>query len=110
VWQPFVLILAPYAPHVAEELWEKLGYNPSIAFEQYPTWDKELAKENTVTVVFQINGKIRAREDLPVGMSEAELERYALAHPRIQELLGGKKPDKVIVVVDKLVNMVVRPA
>jgi leucyl-tRNA synthetase len=110
VWQPFVLILAPYAPHVAEELWEKLGYQPSIAYQEYPTWDEELAKEDTVTVVFQINGKIRAREDLPVGMSKAQLERNALEHPRIQELLAGKKPDKVIVVVDKLVNLVLRSA
>jgi len=110
VWQPFVLILAPYAPHLAEELWEKLGYQPSVAYQEYPAWDEELAKENTVTVVFQINGKIRAREDLPVGMTKAQLERNALEHPRIQELLAGKKPDKVVVVVDKLVNLVVRSA
>ena len=61
-------------------------------------------------MVFQINGKIRARQELPVGMSEAQLERNALEHPRIRELLAGKKPDKVIVVVDKLVNLVVRSA
>jgi leucyl-tRNA synthetase len=107
VWQPFVLILAPYAPHLAEELWEKLGEKPSIAYQQYPDWDEELAKEDTVTVVFQINGKNRAREDLPVGLSKADLERSALENPRIQELLAGKKPAKVIVVVDKLVNLVV---
>jgi leucyl-tRNA synthetase len=110
VWQPFVLILAPYAPHLAEELWEKLGYQPSIAYQQYPDWDEELAKEDTVTVVFQINGTIRARVDLPVGLSKAELERAARDHPRIQELLTGKIPDKVIVVVDKLVNLVVPSA
>jgi leucyl-tRNA synthetase len=110
VWKPFVLLLAPYAPHLAEELWEKLGEEPSIAYEGYPDWDEELAKENTVTVVFQINGKIRAREDLPVGTSKAQMERNALKHPRIRELLAGKKPDKVIVVVDKLVNLVVRSA
>jgi leucyl-tRNA synthetase len=110
VWQPFVLILAPYAPHLAEELWEKLGHEPSIAYQPYAQWDEELAKEDTVTVVFQINGKIRAREDLPVGLPKDQLERTALEHPRIQELLEGKKPDKVIVVVDRLVNLVVRSA
>jgi leucyl-tRNA synthetase len=110
VWQSFVLLLAPYAPHLAEELWEKLGEEPSIAYQKYPDWDEELAKEDTVTVVFQINGKIRAREDLPVGLSEDQLERTALEHPRIQELLAGKKPDKVIAVADKLVNLVVRSA
>jgi leucyl-tRNA synthetase len=110
VWKPFVLLIAPYAPHLAEELWEKLGEEPSITYEQYPDWDEELAKENTVTVVFQINGRIRAREDLPVGLSKAQLERNALEHPRIRELLAGKNPDKVIAVVDKLVNLVVRSA
>jgi leucyl-tRNA synthetase len=108
LWEPFALILAPYAPHLAEELWEKLGHQPSIAYQQYPTWDEELAKEDMVTVVFQINGKIRAREDLPAGLSKDQLEHKALEHPRIQELLAGKKPDKVIAVVDKLVNLVVR--
>jgi leucyl-tRNA synthetase len=110
VWQPFVLILAPYAPHLAEELWEKLGNAPSVAFQGYPSWDEELAKEDTVTVVFQINGKIRAREELPVGLPKAELEKKALEHPRIKELLAGKIPDKVIAVVDKLVNLVVPSA
>jgi len=110
VWKPLVLLLAPYAPHLAEELWEKLGEEPSIAYQRYPDWDEELAKEDTVTVVFQINGKIRARVDLPVGTSKAQLERNALKHPRIRELLAGKKPDKVIVVADKLVNLVVRSA
>jgi leucyl-tRNA synthetase len=110
VWKPFVLLLGPYAPHLAEELWEKMGEEPSIAYEPYPDWDEELARENTVTVVFQINGRIRAREDLPAGLSRAQLERSALEHPRIRELLAGKKPDKVIAVVDKLVNLVVRSA
>jgi leucyl-tRNA synthetase len=110
VWQPFVLILAPYAPHLAEELWEKLGHEPSVAYQSYPQWDEELAKEDTVTVVFQINGKIRAREELPAGMPKDQLERAAREHPRIQELLAGKSPDKVIAVVDKLVNLVVRSA
>jgi leucyl-tRNA synthetase len=108
VWRVFVLLLAPYAPHLAEELWAKLGNEPSIAYQRYPEWNEELAKEETVTVVFQINGKIRAREELPVGLPKAQLEHNALEHPRIRELLAGKKPDKVITVVDKLVNLVVR--
>jgi leucyl-tRNA synthetase len=108
IWQPFVMLLAPYAPHLGEELWEKLGNEPSVAYQRYPDWDEELAKEDTVTVVFQINGKIRAREELPTGLSAAQLESNALEHPRIRELLAGKKPDKVIAVVDKLVNLVVR--
>jgi leucyl-tRNA synthetase len=110
VWRAFVLLLAPYAPHLAEELWENLGEKPSIAYEKYPSWEEELAKEDTVTVVFQINGKIRAREQLPAGLSRDELRLRALGHPRIRKLLAGKNPEKVITVADKLVNLVVRPA
>jgi leucyl-tRNA synthetase len=110
VWRPFVLLLAPYAPHLAEELWEKLGEQPSVAFQAYPSWDEELAREDRVTVVFQINGKIRGREELPVGLSAAQLERKALQHPRIKELLAGRSPKKVITVADKLVNMVLPSA
>jgi len=108
VWRSFVLLLAPYAPHLAEELWEKLGGKPSVAYGEYPAWDEELAKEEMVTVVFQINGKIRGREELSVGMSSTELEQKALDHPRIKEMLAGLTPDKVIVVADKLVNLVVK--
>ncbi|MBN2552214.1 MAG: leucine--tRNA ligase [Spirochaetales bacterium] len=109
-WKPLLLLLAPYAPHLAEELWEKLGETPSVAFQPYPEWDEELAREETVTVVFQIDGKIRAREDLPVGLSREELQRKALENPRIRELLAGRSPVKVVTVVDKLVNLVVRSA
>ena len=108
VWRSFVLLLAPYAPQLAEELWEKLGGKPSVAYGEYPAWDEELAKEEMVTVVFQINGKIRGREELSVGMSSTELEQKALDHPRIKEMLAGLTPDKVIVVADKLVNLVVK--
>ena len=108
VWRSFVLLLAPYAPHLGEELWEKLGCQPSVAYRQYPGWDDRLAREDTVTVVYQINGKIRAREELPLGLSKAQLERKALDHPRIRELLSAKRADKVIAVPDKLVNLVVR--
>jgi leucyl-tRNA synthetase len=110
VWRTFVLLLAPYAPHLAEELWEKLGEKPSVAYGEYPAWDEESAKEEVVTVVFQINGRIRGREVLPAGLSKTELEQRALNHARVKALLAGKTPDKVIVVVDKLVNLVVRSA
>jgi leucyl-tRNA synthetase len=108
LWDPFIRLLSPYAPHLAEELWQKLGRKPSVSFEPYPEWDDELAREEVLTVVFQINGKVRAREELPAGLPTEELEHRALAHPRIGELLGGATPLKVIVVPDKLVNIVVR--
>jgi leucyl-tRNA synthetase len=107
LWRPFVLLLAPYAPHLGEELWERLGEKPSVAYQPFPAWDEELTREEVRTVVYQINGKIRAKEELPAGLPQAELERRALANSRIQELLAGRKPGKVICVPDKLVNIVV---
>jgi leucyl-tRNA synthetase len=109
LWKPFTLILTPYAPHLAEELWAKLGEKPSVAYQPYPRWEEALTLEETREIVFQINGKIRARLELPAGLSAEELEERALAHPRIRELLGGKKPLKIVAVPDRLVNLVVQP-
>jgi leucyl-tRNA synthetase len=106
LWEPFVLLLAPYAPHLAEELWARLGHGPSVCLQKWPSWDGAYTTEETVEVVFQINGKIRARESLPAGLSEAEVREKALAHERIRELLQGKEIRKVIVVANKLVNIV----
>ncbi|HET6451062.1 MAG TPA: leucine--tRNA ligase, partial [Spirochaetia bacterium] len=106
LWTPFVLLLSPYAPHLAEELWEKLGHAPSISRQPWPEWEEALTAEDSVEVVFQVNGKIRAKENLPVGMPEAELKEKAMGHERIRELLSGKQVRKVIVVPNKLVNIV----
>ena len=106
LWTPFVLLLSPYAPHLAEELWEKLGKKPSISREPWPTWIEALTAEELVEVVYQVNGKIRAKESLPPGTADAELKEKALANERIREILAGKEIRKVIVVPDKLVNIV----
>jgi leucyl-tRNA synthetase len=106
LWTPFVLLLAPYAPHLAEELWEKLGHAPSISRVPWPEWIEALTAEELVEVVFQVNGKIRARENLPPGTADAELEEKALANQKIREILAGKVIRKVIVVPNKLVNIV----
>jgi len=104
--EPFVLILAPYAPHLAEELWEKLGHKQSLAYESWPKHDVSLLKEDTVTIVLQVNGKLRDRVDAPAKSSAAELEKLALANGRVKEHLAGKQVKKVIVVPGKLVNIV----
>ncbi len=106
LWQPFVLLLSPYAPHLAEELWEKLGNAPSVSLQKWPEWVEALTVEDLVEVVFQINGKIRAKESLPAGLGEAETREKALANERIKQLLDGKEIRKVIVVPGKLVNVV----
>jgi leucyl-tRNA synthetase len=100
--------LGPYAPHLAEELWEKLGHPPSLARVFWPEWNEELTREEEVTVVCQINGKIRDRLETPAGLPKTELEKLALASERIQQLIEGREIVKIIVVPDKLVNIVVK--
>ena len=108
LYEPFILVLSPYAPHLAEELWEKCGHKPSIASHPWPVWDEALTIDDTVTIVCQINGKLRSRLELPRDLSAADLEKAALADERIIELLAGKKPVKIITVPNKLVNIVVK--
>src|SRR5205823_3513531 len=78
------LLLAPLAPHVAEEMWERLGQPYSVHRQPWPAWDEELAAEETVEVVVQINGKLRDRLSVPAGLDQVEVERQALALPRVQ--------------------------
>ncbi len=104
--EPFVLVLAPYAPHLAEELWEKLGHKQSLAHEPWPKYNATLLVESTVTVILQVNGKLRDRVDVVAGAPQAELEKIALANDRVKALLAGKQVRKVIVVPGKLVNVV----
>jgi leucyl-tRNA synthetase len=102
---PFVLVLAPYAPHLAEELWEKLGHNQSLAYESWPKFDEALLREDTVTVILQVNGKLRDRIEVAADTPKAELEKLALANDHVKEFLAGKQIKKVIVVPGKLVNI-----
>ncbi|MCF7927792.1 MAG: leucine--tRNA ligase [Spirochaetales bacterium] len=107
LWDPFLRLLAPYAPHLAEELWARLGNEPSVTRQDWPEWDEELAREEEVTIVIQVNGKVRAKVDLPAGMDKEKLEKTALEHERIQEWIEGKSIKKVITIPDKLVNIAV---
>jgi leucyl-tRNA synthetase len=107
LWKPFVLLLAPYAAHLAEELWEQLGEPPSISSHGWPTWDEQLTKDEEKTVVVQINGKVRSKLLIAAGTPKEELEKLAFENERIREWIEGKTVRRVIVVVDKLVNIVV---
>jgi leucyl-tRNA synthetase len=102
-----VQLLAPFAPHVAEELWERLGEAGSVHRAPWPEHDPALAEEPRFTIAVQVNGKLRATFECPAGTSAAELERLALAQPRVVELLAGRPPRKVIAVPDRVVNLVV---
>lgn len=104
--EDFVKLLSPFAPHIAEEMWQALGHNETIAYEPWPEYDPSLLVDETVEIVVQIKGKIKARLNVPAGLPEEELKERALAHERIKRELEGKTISKVIVVPDKLVNIV----
>ncbi|MFA5438870.1 leucine--tRNA ligase [Dehalococcoides sp.] len=106
--QTFALMLAPVAPHIAEELWANLGMEYSIHNQNWPTWDEELAKDEVITLIIQVNGKLRERLEMPAGISEAEAKETALNSERVKPHLLGKTPVTVIYVPGKLVNIVVK--
>ena len=104
--EPFVLMLAPLAPHMAEELWEALGHAGTLAYAPWPTYDEALTRDATIEVPVQIDGKVRSRITLPADADRPALEAAALADPRVQELLAGQAPKKVVVVPGRLVSIV----
>jgi leucyl-tRNA synthetase len=108
VLERFVQLLAPYAPHLAEELWQQLGHAQTLAYEPWPEFDEALLKEDTVEVPVQVNGKLRSRIVVPVGADAAAHETAALADEKIAELLRGKTIVKKIIIPGKMVNFVVR--
>src|SRR5262249_18927575 len=105
VLETFVLVLAPFAPHLAEELWQGLGKKPTLAYEPWPVYDPALIAEDQLEVPVQVNGKVRARVTVAAKASADELKSAALGEPRIRELLQGKEIQKIIVVPGKLVNI-----
>ena len=107
VIKTFLRLLAPYAPHIAEELWERLGEAKLIAHTPWPICDPEALKREEVTIVVQVNGKLRGRVQLAVDASNEEAEAAALADERVQNHVAGKTVRKVIVVPNRLVNIVV---
>jgi leucyl-tRNA synthetase len=106
--EPFVLLLSPFAPHLAEELWQKLGHRTSLAYEPWPAYDPAKLQETTVEVVLQINGKLRSKLLVAKDTSEHDLETLCLADETLKRHLDGKHIVKVIVVKNKLVNLVVK--
>lgn len=102
-----VLMLSPFAPHVAEELWEKTGHSQLVAESSWPEYDPELAAEDMVTIVVQVNGKLRDKFEVPVDTEEEILKQTALELPRLKEILAGRAPKKVVCVKNKLVSIVV---
>ena len=107
VVEKFVLILSPFAPHIAEELWEKLGHGGTLAYEPWPEYDAELVKEKEVELAVQVMGKIKDRIVVAADASEEEIKQKALASEKVMAAMAGKEPKKVIVIKSRLVNIVV---
>jgi len=104
----FLLMLAPYAPHICEEIWQRAGFGQhSLAEEPWPLGNEDLAAEETVQIAVQVNGKMRARFAAPVDASQDDLKLLALAEENVQAHVGSKELRKVIVIPNKLVNIVV---
>jgi leucyl-tRNA synthetase len=101
-----LLLLAPMAPHITEELWARRGRPYSVHTQSWPVWDEAIAAEETINLVVQVNGKVRDRIDVSAGLSEDELKATALSSDKVQRWLDGKTPRKVIVVRGQLVNIV----
>ena len=108
VMETLALLLSPYAPHLAEEMWEMLGHKPSIANESWPTWDEALCAEDTIEMVVQVNGKLRSRIPMPAAASKEEMLEVAKKDAKIVPYLDGRTLVKEIVVPGKLVNLVVK--
>jgi len=103
----FVILLSPFAPHLAEELWLKLGHTKSIFNEAWPKYDERLIVENEITLAVQVNGKVRDEIIVPVDISENQVKEKVLASEKVQKWLTGKQPKKIIYVKGKLVSVVV---
>ena len=107
IYEPLVVMLAPFAPHIAEELWHVLGHDTTVCDAQWPTWNEDYLKESLVKYAVSFNGKARYTIEVPADADEEEVKRLALADAGAERWLAGKEPRKVIFVKGKLVNIVV---
>ncbi|MCG8447983.1 MAG: leucine--tRNA ligase, partial [Pirellulales bacterium] len=106
--EAIVLLLSPFAPHIAEELWQALGHQESLAYEPWPIYDEALLVEDEIEIPVQFKGKVRCKITVPAEAGQAQTEQLALENPRVVELLDGKEIIKTIVIPGRLVNFVVK--
>jgi leucyl-tRNA synthetase len=104
----FALVLAPFAPHLAEELWQMFGHEQTLAYERWPEFDPAMTREAEIEMPVLVNGKVRARITVPVDAGNAAIEKAAMEDSRTREFLAGKEVKQVIVVPGRLVNIVAR--
>ena len=103
-----LLLLAPAAPHMTEELWHRLGHTESIHLQAWPTWDEALTADQQITLPIQINGKVRDQMQVAPGLSEDDVRPLVLGRPKIREQLNGHQVVRFIYVPNRLVNLVIR--
>jgi len=108
VMETFVLLLSPFAPHIAEELWQKLGHSKSVAYESWPKYDKSKTEVDTIELVVQVNGKVRAKFPFPINSDDEAIKTRVLADADVKKYIDGKKVSKFIVIKNKLVSIVVQ--
>jgi leucyl-tRNA synthetase len=106
--EPLVLMAAPLAPHIAEELWARLGHAGSLAYADFPEADPALAKAPEVTLPVQVNGRTRFRIEVPAGATTRDVERIVTAHPDYRQYAAGGTVERLVIVPDRIVNIVVR--
>ena len=102
-----MLLLSPFAPHLGEELWERLGHRESLAHAAWPAFDPAALAASEIQLVVQVNGKVRARLTVPADATEAQLRTVALADPQVSKFVDGQPIKQFIVVPKRLVNIVV---
>src|SRR5690606_17756775 len=107
ILEPLAIIISPYAPHICEELWSLMGNDRSIVFASFPQFKEEFLVEEAHEYPISVNGKIRVKMSLPLNLSREEIESRALENEVVQKWLEGNTPKKVIVVPQKIVNIVV---
>jgi leucyl-tRNA synthetase len=107
--EALVIMLSPFAPHMAEELWERLGHANGLVAAAWPVFDADIARAEELVVPVQINGKVRARITVPAGLSDAELQNHALADAGVRAHTTGKTIRKVVIGKGPLVSLVVQP-
>jgi leucyl-tRNA synthetase len=108
ICEKLTLLLAPFAPYTSQELWETLGRSGPVFRQRWPAFDEELASEEEAEIPIQVNGKLRGRLRVAFGTSNDELRELAVAHEKVKPFTDGKQIAKVVIVPDKLVNIVVK--
>jgi leucyl-tRNA synthetase len=99
--------LSPFAPHITEELWADLGHDSTIHVDNWPTWDNAYLVSDTITIIVQVNGKLRAKLTVPAESTEDDIKQLALSESNVAKFLENKEPTKVIYIPGRLVNIVV---